>query len=120
MPALRFGSSAAMRAASRGIQAFARRRDPFTLPDAALARFYFAACCINQQEPPFAHNEKPDQNRPLPAHANEYPSQQEGFFFMRRRNACETRVARLKRNCEHYSACIDKQIMFLYLQEKNS
>jgi hypothetical protein len=99
---LRVGSSAAMRVVSRGILRMRKGGTPLRRLDAALTRFsFFTNVSVRFRSLQFHL----DSNEPLPALRTE--SQSAGRGFLSLKNPSETWIARLKRNCEHFSACID-------------
>ena len=85
--------------------AHTRRRDPFALPDAALARSF------GRFGGSRSFFQIQTSTNPSCA-ADERPCIGSGSFFTQSDAKAKTY---LKRNCEHYCTCIDKQSMFLYL-----
>ena len=126
---LRNGSSAAIRVVSRGIRRYIQRRDPFvvigcracanflnnwTSPNGQLVRaLYDLSIKITQLPEEFARSLLSlSTQSPFP-NCGRISFAREGFFIGIL--CCETDSSCLKRNCEHLSAYIDKQITFLYL-----
>ena len=98
---LRVGSSAAMRVVSRGILRMRKGGTPLRRLDAALTRSSFY-----ERQRTFSFAPIPSRYQRTPAStADGKPKRRAGFFIAE--NPEETWIARLKRNCEHFCACID-------------